>query len=350
MKTVVSLFSGCGGLDLGFEGGFSVHKDSVNKKTKSTWVQLPKNDFKVIFANDIMPQAKKVWQANFSGEYHLESIVNILAKNISLPKADVVIGGFPCQDFSVAGKRKGFSTERGTLYRSMVDVVRKIRPKVFVAENVYGLLSIQGAKERIMQDFEREGYRVYCFAMSAADYGVPQKRKRIFFVGLLKHALRSQPTLDDIKPQPTHTKPVAVGEIFADLEEPDVTQDMAQRSYSKAKFYGAKCQGNTEINLFDAAPTMRAEHHGNIEFRRLSKEHGGVKDAELAQNLMERRLTVRECARIQTFPDDFNVMVDVAGNKIISASHAYRVLGNAVPPLLGYHVANRIDNLWNRFL
>ncbi len=350
MKRVISLFSGCGGLDLGVKGGFFVHKESINFASKDNWVRLPKNDFEIIFANDIMPQAKAVWDANFSGNYHLESIVDLLNKKTSFPDAEVVIGGFPCQDFSVAGKRLGFDSERGVLYKSMVEVIRRVQPKVFIAENVYGLLSIEGAKEAIIKDFESVGYTVFCFSLSAENFGVPQTRKRVFFIGFLNSALKRMPKIQEIKPRATHSTPVTLESIFQDLREPDQTSDEEQKHYSKAKFYGKGRQGNSEISLHKAGPTIRAEHHGNIEFRRLSKRNGGVIEHELAAGMVERRLTIRECARIQTFPDDFYIMKKSSGENIISATHAYRVIGNAVPPLLAYHVAKNISDLWNDVL
>ena len=115
---------------------------------------------------------------------------------------------------------------------------------------------------------------------------------------------------------------------------------------SKAKYYG-KMQGNTEIKLDDIGPTIRSEHHGNIEFRRLSKINGGVICSELDMGLPERRLTVRECARIQTFPDDYQFVLDKSKTSInVSPSSAYKLIGNAVPPLLAYNIAKRLEMIW----
>lgn len=97
-------------------------------------------------------------------------------------------------------------------------------------------------------------------------------------------------------------------------------------------------------------PTIRSEHHGNIEYRRLSAEHGGQHTDELKNGLKERRLTIRECARIQTFPDDYEFIISPKeGNKGVSASDAYKLIGNAVPPLLGFHIAKRLENNWNLY-
>ena len=98
------------------------------------------------------------------------------------------------------------------------------------------------------------------------------------------------------------------------------------------------------------APTIRSEHHGNIEYRRLSEEHGGTHTEELNAGLKERRLTIRECARIQTFPDDYNFVIPaIGGEKSVSASEAYKIIGNAVPPLLAYNIAKRIEENWELY-
>jgi DNA (cytosine-5)-methyltransferase 1 len=119
--------------------------------------------------------------------------------------------------------------------------------------------------------------------------------------------------------------------------------------YSKAKFMGLHCQGQREVDLDKLAPTIRAEHHGNIEYRRLAIENGGKKTDELQKGLKERRLTLRECARIQTFPDDFNFVISKNGkntNFEVSPSVGYKLVGNAVPPLLAYHIAKKIETNW----
>ena len=158
-------------------------------------------------------------------------------------------------------------------------------------------------------------------------------------------------------PEPSHSYnyrgdnlklPVKLSAVFEDLHEPGYTSDPSQKYYSKAKFMGKHCQGQTEINLEGIGPTIRAEHHGNIEFRRLSISNGGKLLDELnAGEMDERRLTPRECALIQTFPPDYEFVVPGSGAKFfISPSSAYRLIGNAVPPLLAYHVAKRIEKLW----
>jgi DNA (cytosine-5)-methyltransferase 1 len=146
--------------------------------------------------------------------------------------------------------------------------------------------------------------------------------------------------------------PVVLCDVLKQLKEPKESFDPSQRFYSKAKYMGAHCQGQKEITMNSIGPTIRSEHHGNIEYRRLSLEHGGTNKNELEKGLAERRLTPRECALIQTFPPDFQFVIpkDYDWKRfIVSASGAYKVIGNAVPPILAYHIAMRIQNLWSTY-
>ena len=410
---VLSLFSGCGGMDLGFEGGFDILKESMNEeihpewkveKSQKGWVKLPDTRFHTIFANDIKPEAKAAW-CNYFGKkgidvtsFYLDSIVDLVKlqkeNKIHLfpENVDVVTGGFPCQDFSVAGKRKGFDSDkahngekidpnvptvenRGKLYIWMREVIGITKPKIFIAENVKGLTNLQDAKEIIEKDFASicdGGYLVVpARVLNAAEYGVPQGRERVIFYGFKKEELTEQALMElsrdviseeyDPYPVPTHyleenqkkqgLRPfVTVEQAFVDLAEPEQSDDICQQKYSKAKFMGKHCQGQQEVKLKGVGPTIRSEHHGNIEFRRLSKEHGGEHEQELLRGMRERRLTIRECARIQTFPDDYDFIIPKKGENVsVSASEAYKIRGNAVPPLLAYHIAKRIEENWQRY-
>lgn len=394
---VLSLFSGCGGLDLGLEGGFSVLRKSVNEKVHSGWidsttsanlVKLKQNRFDTVFANDILPCAQKAWnryfkkRKNVEGIYHLESIVDLVKKSnegtFEFPSdIDVVTGGFPCQDFSVAGKRLGFESQkshngkkedhaenesRGTLYLWMKQVIEIVKPKIFIAENVKGLVSLGDAKKIIEADFRNidEGYCVVdAQVLKAWEYGVPQSRERVVFIGISRKYANAE-VLKDLEslgeksrfypyPPKTHgdglKNIVTCKDAFVNLQEPELSCDIAQQKYSKAKYYG-KMQGSSEVDLNGVGPTIRSEHHGNIEFRRLSREHGGTHENELNKGLAERRLSVRECARIQTFPDD-NEFIFNDGVERVNSSEAYKIIGNAVPPLLGYAIAKRLESIWN---
>lgn len=410
---VFSLFSGCGGIDLGFEGDFNVLAASVNPRISKTWdiekiskrwVRLGKTVFHTVFANDIKPEAKAAWTNYFSakgidaGKYYLDSIVDLVKLqrenkiDIFPENIDVLTGGFPCRDFSVSGRRMGFESykghdgkkapvdmptveNRGQLYIWMREVIAITEPKVFIAENVKGLTNLNDAKEVIERDFAsvcNGGYVVIpARVVNAGNYGVPQGRERVIFYGFKKSAL-TQEALDELSkeeiserysPYPAIThyinekeqngqlrKYVTVRQALEDLEEPECSHDLSQQKYSKAKYMGKHCQGQQEVCLEGLAPTIRSEHHGNIEFRRLSKEHGGKHQGELKKGFGERRLSVRECARIQTFPDEYQFILSAMnGNKAVSGSEAYKIIGNAVPPLLGYHIAKRLEENWNLY-
>ena len=406
---LLSLFSGCGGMDIGFEGGFWCLKKSINSamhhdwitKTNGSWVKLAKTNFETVFANDINHYAKAAWvsyfepfRANANEIYHLNSIVDLVKSyqqgQFSFPdNIDMVTGGFPCQDFSVAGKRRGFNSHkshlgglldkdepteesRGKLYMWLREVISITQPKMFIAENVKGLTNLDNVKDIIEHDFASAANGGYLIVPSkvlyAPDYGVPQSRERVFFIGFKKSALTkealyalSQESIDpkyDPYPLKTHSAKgdlninhlepiVTCKDAFIDLKEPDCSDDPSQQKYSKAKFMGSHCQGQTEVKLHDVGPTIRSEHHGNIEYRRLSSEHGGTNSQELLAGLPERRLTVRECARIQTFPNDYQfILGKTATNVAVSASNAYKIIGNAVPCVLAYHLAKNLEAKW----
>ena len=237
--------------------------------------------------------------------------------------------------------------------KTMAAEVRRLKNgEVFIAENVKGLVSMGEVKDIIANDFRNinGGYIVLDpKVLHAGNYGVAQTRERIIFIGIRKDLL-SQTIIKKIQsgkislyPEPTHdykTNFVTVSDAIFDLCEPEQSKDLSHQKYSKAKWYGKHCQGQTEINPNKLSPTIRAEHHGNIEFRRLAKENGGIIESEF--NLPQRRLSVRECARIQTFPDDYEFVTDKIG-----ASEAYKLVGNAVPPLLGYHIAKQLEAVWS---
>ena len=403
---VLSLFSGCGGMDLGFEGDFICHRGSVAlredwiaEELDACWVRLRRTRFRTVFANDILKEAQVAWtqyMARFGrgGDvYHTDSIVDLVKRHYAgedvFPGGiDVVTGGFPCQDFSVAGKRKGFASDkdhtgkrrmedeaseetRGKLYYWMKQVIDITKPKVFIAENVKGLVNLGDVKSVIQRDFSHadgDGYLVLDpRVLHAGDYGVPESRERVIFIGIRKSALRAEalealeadivPDAYNPYPVPTHActasgdgllPPVVCRDVFEGLPEPDEADDLSQKYYSHAKYMGTHCQGQKEIALDRIGPTIRSEHHGNIEYRRLSREHGGAMEEELNAGLPERRLTPRECALIQTFPPDYP-FVSYKGNGVrfkLSASGAYKVIGNAVPPVLAYHIAKRLQELW----
>lgn len=405
---VLSLFSGCGGMDIGFEGDFTCLKRSINANIHPTWiveengayVKVAPTGFKTVFANDIRPDAKSAWVSYFkkrnnysNSVYHIESVVDLVKKaqngvKVFPDNVDIVTGGFPCQDFSISGKRKGFNSQkshnggnisadepsvenRGQLYIWMREVISLTQPKLFIAENVKGLTNLENVKEIIENDFANAangGYLVVpAKVLNAANYGVPQSRERVIFFGFKKESLKPKalnalsqkiiPNHYDPYPPQTHSDNdinlenyVTCRDAFIDLSEPNESTDISQQKYSKAKFMGKHCQGQTEVKLDSIAPTIRSEHHGNIEFRRLATCNGGQHIEELTKGLSERRLTIRECARIQTFPDDYQfILPKTIENASVNSSNAYKIIGNAVPCVLAYNIAMNLSEKWKDY-
>ena len=339
---VLSLFSGMGGMDVGFAEQVVVHKNSVQvdyihtENVVPDFVNLKRLPFETVFQNDILPEAKRICELNGwspGDNYQLKDVRDLLRDGFAFPAADVITGGFPCQDFSHAGKRQGFDSNRGNLYQSYVELVRRIRPIMFVAENVNGLLTMPGDPiKKIIEDFSAVGYEVKYQLIKCEEFGIPQTRWRVIIMGLRldkKGSLPSDWTAWNLITE--NKRACHIGHYFRHLAEPEESDDPAQQIYSKAALL-AKGQGQKEVGMNEFGPTMRAEHHGNIEFRRLT---GGKNEPGLPQ----RRLTVREAALIQTFPPQC-ILTDAK-----KSSKAYKPIGNAVPPLLGYLIARKVQQI-----
>ncbi|MDR0556762.1 MAG: DNA cytosine methyltransferase [Treponema sp.] len=298
--TVVSLFSGCGGMDLGFAGGF----EFLGHKYK-------KNDFNIIWANEINAAACNTYRKNIGAHIIYGDIRETIG---ALPEiADVVIGGFPCQDISINGKMEGINGKRSGLYMFLVEAVKKIQPKMFIAENVKGLLLKTNAAslKKILEDFNSLGYTVTYKLYHAADYGVPQTRERVFIVG-------TREDITPFAPPPTSCQQyITVKEAIGDLETipPD-------EQFSHIWSYANKSaeQGNRKLIADRPGYTIRAECHGNIQFH----------------YSLPRRISMREAARIQSFPDTFLFQSKLRETE--------RQIGNAVPPVLAWHIANAAQN------
>ncbi len=298
--SVVSLFSGCGGMDLGFRGGFSVfgHK-------------YAKNPFKIIWANELNQAACRTYRKNLDENIHCGDIWDYISE---LPtRADVLIGGFPCQDLSINGKGLGVKGKRSSLYAAMVEAIKIVKPKVFVAENVKGLLlkTRRDSFQQIMNDFNSLGYDVSHELYHAADYGVPQSRERVFIVGTLKTVGQFTP------PEPELSKEnwITASEAIGDLETKEMDESV-NHFWSAANVSGE--QGNRRLVANRPGFTIRAECHGNIQFH----------------YSLPRRISMREAARIQSFPDDF-----IFDSKLRETE---RQVGNAVPPVLAWHIAKSV--------
>ncbi|MCQ2469186.1 MAG: DNA (cytosine-5-)-methyltransferase [Ruminococcus sp.] len=322
---VISLFSGCGGMDLGFLGDFDIRGKHYDK-----------NPYEIVFANDIVQRACDTYTHNFGHEAFCGDVKEL--DYSLLPEADIVIGGFPCQDFSLAGKRKGLSADRGRLYMEMKKIIEHCHPMAFIAENVDGIRKSgagndTSALEVILNDFRSLGYTVVYKALNAADYGVPQNRIRVIISGIRTNLCKEMKypcvTNGENADTPWVTAKDAIDDLWDQLDKTSI-KNHTSRDYSKAKFYpGKTMQGNCQIKADRPSPTIRSEHHGNIE------GHYRTTDPLNPDDMTAwRRLSVRECARLQTFPDDFEFP--------ISSSDAYKQIGNAVPPVLAWHIARAL--------
>lgn len=343
---VLSLFSGTGGMDLGFIGGFKFLKKLY-----------PHNPFKIIFSNDNFKQAADLYDDNISKYNGSRVITNRtdirklnLRKDMPQEKVDVILGGFPCQTFSYSGNRGGLSDPRGRLYQQMIRVIDYYKPKMFVAENVDGIRNSkkntkgqnvdESALDVILSSFDKHGYNVQYHVLNAANYGVPQTRRRVIIMGLRKDLGDIN---DEYYPEKEYNqngtngkhKWVSAKEGIDDLwwkfGDPIPPQN-DNHHVSHAKFYpGKKMQGNNQIDADRPSPTIRANHHGNIEAHYRSDPR--FKDPKKDPKGW-RRLDIRECARLQSFPDDFNFDT--------STSSAYVAIGNAVPPVMAWNIARSV--------
>ena len=300
---VISLFSGAGGLDLGFI----------------------RTGHEVIWANDHYADAVETYKLNIGDHINCADIEDVPSSQI--PDADIVIGGFPCQGFSVANWNRKASDTRNALYLEMLRVVRDKKPAYFLAENVKGLLSMEKGEvlKLIIADFEQAGYHVSWAVLNSADYGVPQKRMRVFLAGT-RHDVQPQVVMP---PPATHADPslgmhllvepwFAVGKALEGLGEPG-EGIWANHTNSQYKLEFSKYLGHRPVDPGKPAPTVTAR----------GDEKGGV--VVLPHPNGKRRMTVRELATVQSFPRDFVFH----GTK----TSGYRQIGNAVPPLMAEAVA-----------
>lgn len=298
---VVSLFSGAGGLDLGFK--MAGHE--------------------IVWANDLYEDAVETYKHNLGNHIVCEDISKIDVEEI--PKCDIVIGGFPCQGFSVANMKRHETDERNALYKQLIRVIDAKKPKFFLAENVKGLTNFAKGTvfQMILNDFSALGYKVSYRVLNAADYGVPQTRQRVIIIGV-----RNDIDFEYIFPAPTNSKDgknglptwVSVGEAMSTIPDPDLPNDLPNHDYSKYKLHFNGYLGHRILDPEKPAPTVTAR----------GDNKGGV--VILPHPNAQRRMSCRELAAVQSFPLDYKFF----GNR----SSVYRQIGNAVPPLLGYAVAN----------
>ena len=390
-KYVASLFSGCGGLDLGFTGGFNYRCQNYGRL-----------DTEIVFANDFDPDAHTCYNANpllinDGVECTLADIRNVDANDI--PDFDILLAGFPCQPFSNAGNRKGVedANGRGTLFAECERIIQaKIanghRPQAFVFENVRGILSsrMPGGEITVPQEITNRmhalGYHVSMQLVCASDYGVPQKRYRVLIVGIDEHLGigpfnfdTMQHIVNELNIPSEHfgqSEELVLGRILQGVEDapnnevwafsPGTQQtvdligpcehgieafDLFHDGYNLADLPEACFTGRSWKNIPYEMLTPRLRniadkpkrYHAPKFFRRFAfGEICGTITASaqpdkcgVTHPIENRRYSVRECARIQSFPDNYEFGA-------IPLQSQYKVIGNAVPPILGWVVATAL--------
>jgi DNA (cytosine-5)-methyltransferase 1 len=314
--TMASFFSGCGGMDLGSVGGF----EYIGKRYK-------KNPIDVIYSNDFDEKISELHKINFSHEIVVGDITRIPIS--SIPTHDILTGGFPCQSFSVVAqnpKRLGYKDEKGMLFFELCKILKKKKPKVFIAENVKGILSANKGQAfpLIIEEFERAGYHVVHRLLNASHFGVPQKRERVFIVGFRNEAHFKSFSF----PSPTTIdEPVPLSAI---LEHEDTIDSKyyfskeAVQGLLKTKNYLSMNKGRAQ-NINEPCNTVAAH---------LAKVSLNSTDPVLRINGKYRMFTPREVARIQSFPEKYSLLHSKTTN--------YKALGNAVPPVLMWHLMQSI--------
>jgi DNA (cytosine-5)-methyltransferase 1 len=346
--SVISLFSGCGGLDLGFHN----------------------QGFEVIWANDIVPDFCKTLENNFNCKVVCSDINDVNLEE--LPKTDLIIGGPPCQSFSLVGKRKS-DDERGDLVWSYLKVLKTVKPKIFLFENVLGLRSAKNNEGRpVLEDlrkaFKKAGYEINVHLLNAADYGVPQRRKRVFIIG-------TSFGIQISAPDPTHSetgmnglkKWISAEEALSDLPQPSIKDGIPYRTESKS-FYQNLLRKHSKSVYYHYPPYASKKDMEIIKSVKPGGNYMDVPDTIATQRILnfkktggrtttygrlhpkqtpytinthfnrpnvgcnihykyDRLITIREGLRIQSFPDNFRLH---SSNK----RNYYMQVGNAVPPLL----------------
>lgn len=319
---VVSFFAGCGGLDLGFEQA----------------------GFQVVWANEFEPFVRDTYIKNHPNTiFVLEDINNISSE--SIPDCDGFIGGPPCQSWSVAGKQRGLDDERGKLFLTYIGLIEAKKPKFFLIENVKGILDdmFKDVFDGFLIRLDSAGYDVKWELLDAVNYRVPQNRERVFIIGFRK----------DLHicyrfPMPTSIEPIPLNRAIGDIQEAPIhysgkeplltnlvrsNHDVLTSTFGPFYYKGNRRRGWNQpsftihatadnVPLHPSSPKMLFFGHENWSF-----QQGKIKEY--------RRLSVRECARIQTFPDSF--IFDCDNIRAI-----YKMIGNAVPPRMAYVLAKSI--------
>ena len=310
---VASMFCGCGGMDLGILGGF----EYLGKR----YAKLP---YEIVYALDNDEYCTKIYNDNFKHKCVVQDIKSL--DIASLPDFDVLIGGFPCQSFSISAQnppRLGYKDERGMLFFEMVKILRERHPRFFIAENVKGLLSANKGKAfpMIIEEFETAGYKVVHKLLNAEEYGVPQRRQRVVIVGFRDE--------DDYYrfnyPMPINNRKT-LGDVVDLSADNDDKWFFSQKAVDGMMAVREKMNKGRVQNLDEPCNTISSH---------LAKVSLNSTDPVRFVNDRYRRFTPRECARIQSFPDSF--VLDS-----VSEARQYKAIGNAVPPVMMWYIARSL--------
>ena len=306
--SVVSLFSGAGGLDIG----------------------LHRQGFQTIWANDIDQDACQTHK-DWSGADVVCGDIGKIGFEV-VPKGDIIVGGFPCQGFSLAGPRK-IDDKRNTLYRYFVKLLGINKPYAFIAENVKGILTLGNGEiiTAIIEDFSDKGYNVFPTLVNAADYGVPQDRWRVIMIGFRKDMGISEYKF----PEPFDYK-VTLAEALKDFSNPS-DHDICNASYSSRYMSRNRKRGWDEVSYtIPAMAKQVALHPSSPDMVKLEEDKWVFGEGKT------RRLSWQECAAIQTFPKNMNF----AGN----LTSKYKQIGNAVPVKLAETVGKDLHRIIDEYI
>ena len=310
---VASLFCGCGGTDVGMQGDFDYlgrHYDS--------------NNISIVYANDIEKTACDLFEKNFGIAPDNRDIRTV--KSDEIPEFDILTGGFPCQSFSIVAqnpKRLGIKDEKGMLFFEMCRILRERQPKCFIAENVKGILTAnrREAFPLIIKEFEDSGYKVTYKVIRSVEYGIPQKRERVIIVGFRKDL--------DIQfefPCPIIEK----AEEYIPLKKV-IDDDVDEKYFFSQKAVDGMMKKRAVMNKGRA---QNVNEPCNTVGAHLAKVSLNSTDPVLMVGGRYRRFTPREVARIQSFPENYELLG--------SESSQYRALGNAIPPVMFWHITKKV--------
>lgn len=313
---VASLFCGCGGMDLGVIGGFSY----LGKEYKE-------NPFEIVYAVDNDEYCTKIYNDNFTHKCEVKDVRDI--KIEELPQFDMLIGGFPCQSFSISAQnppRLGYKDERGMLFFEMVKILKERQPRFFIAENVKGILSANKGKAfpMIIKEFRDAGYFVVHKLLNASEYGVPQKRERVIIIGF-RNQEDFQKFHYPVKVKASDRK--VLGDVIMEESNNDDTLFFSEKAVAGMMAVREKMNKGRAMSLTEPCNTISAH---------LAKVSLNSTDPVFMVGERYRRFSAREAARIQSFPDSFRF-------DSVSQIRQYKAIGNAVPPVMMWHVMHSLQ-------